>query len=137
MIYAKRDTNSFEACDCAFEPPVKYLNAKNENDLLILGRKIVLEQRKFIRFPDSLRARVTTSRNSVLWYVGEKKEVDVARSINPLSIIALGGQIHSCSLTCPHNELPSMTGNNTAICLQVARRKRNTHATVKHDLSRH
>lgn len=67
----------------------------------------------------------------------EKKEVDVARSINPLSIIALGGQIHSCSLTCLHNELSTMTGNNTAICLQVAGRKRNTHATVKHDLSQH
>lgn len=70
---------------------------------------------------------MTASHNSVLWYVREKKEVDVARSINPLSIIALGTQIHSCSLTCPNNELPSMTGNNTAICLRVARRKRDTH----------
>lgn len=56
--------NSFETRDCTFGSSVKYLNAKGEKESLTSGRKIVLELREFIRFPDSLRARVTTLRNS-------------------------------------------------------------------------
>lgn len=56
---------------------------------------------------------------------GKREEEDVARSINPLSITALGTST-IVNLTRLNNERLSMAGNkvyNAVICLQVARRK--------------